>query len=78
MDLIIEYLFAPGCGARQTTLDLVARVTHELGLRPETREILVTSPTEAEQYHFLGSPSLRINGSDIEPGATKRTDFGLG
>jgi len=27
---------------------------------------------------FLGSPSIRFNGRDIEPGADERQDYGLG
>lgn len=32
---------------------------------------------EAEAYRFLGSPTLRVDGRDIEPGADERTDFGF-
>jgi len=37
----------------------------------------VDSHEAAERYRFLGSPTVRINGVDVEPGATERTDFGL-
>jgi hypothetical protein len=35
------------------------------------------APTQAEEERFLGSPSVRVEGVDIEPGAGERTDFGL-
>jgi len=37
----------------------------------------VDSAAEAEQARFLGSPSVRVNGVDVEPGADQRNDFGL-
>lgn len=35
------------------------------------------SPEDAETERFLGSPTLRIGGCDVEPGADSRSDFGL-
>ncbi len=37
----------------------------------------VASVDEAEQLRFLGSPTVRVNGHDVEPGADSRTDFTL-
>ncbi len=37
----------------------------------------VESDDEARAAGFLGSPSLRIDGRDVEAGAAKRNDFGL-
>ena len=37
----------------------------------------VESPEAAERERFLGSPTVRINGRDIDPGAAQRTDYGL-
>jgi len=33
---------------------------------------------KTRQLKFLGSPSIRVNGLDIEPGADERQDYGLG
>jgi hypothetical protein len=37
----------------------------------------VESEDEARRLRFLGSPSVRVDGRDIEPGAEAREDFGL-
>ncbi len=74
----IECLFAPGCGSRHDTLALVERLAAEMALKIELRETVVACRQEAEEQHFLGSPSVRINGQDIEPGADSRTDYGMG
>jgi len=74
----IDCLFAPGCATRNDTLAMVDSVIGELDLTADVREIVITSPEEAAESRFLGSPSLRVNGRDIEPGADERTDFGMG
>jgi len=74
----IECLFAPGCSSRDDTVALVEKVVGEQGLTAAIREIVIVSPEEAIKFRFLGSPSLRVNGRDIEPGANERSDFGMG
>ncbi|MDQ6817265.1 MAG: hypothetical protein M3018_07650 [Actinomycetota bacterium] len=37
----------------------------------------VEMPEASEAAWFLGSPTVRIHGGDVEPGAGDRDDFGL-
>jgi hypothetical protein len=37
----------------------------------------IDSAPAAERERFLGSPTLRIDGEDVEPSARTRSDFGL-
>ena len=49
-------------------------------LRPTASELRlrrVESAEAAREACFLGSPSVRIDGVDVEPAARTRTDFGL-
>ena len=39
--------------------------------------VRIESDAAAKSAGFLGSPSLRIDGEDVEPDASCRTDFGL-
>jgi hypothetical protein len=34
-------------------------------------------PQRVQQEQFLGSPTVRISGHDVEPGADRRRDYGL-
>ena len=45
----------------------------ELGIDADVREIPVESPEEAGQLGFLGSPTVRVEGDDVEPGAETAT-----
>jgi hypothetical protein len=73
----VEVLFFDGCPNHEPTLELARRVVADLGLEAEIREVPVESPEDAEAHHFLGSPSVRVNGRDIEPGAESRTSYAL-
>jgi hypothetical protein len=37
----------------------------------------VESPEDAERERFLGSPTVRVDGVDVDPGASEREDFGF-
>ena len=73
----IEILIVRDCPNAQATRELVDRVAGGLGLAPWVETILVEDAEEAERHRFLGSPTIRVSGHDIEPGAHERTDFGL-
>jgi len=74
----LELLFSPGCGAIESTVTMVREVLRELNLAADVTEIMVERVDKAKELKFLGSPSIRVNGRDIEPGADKRQDYGLG
>jgi hypothetical protein len=73
----VEVLFFGGCPNHEPTVELTRSVVADLGLEAEIREVPVESPEDAEAQRFLGSPSVRVNGRDIEPGAESRTSYAL-
>ena len=75
---MIEILFFDGCPNHKPTVDLAREVVEEMGLHAAIREVRVDTAEEAERERFLGSPSVRVNGRDIEPEARDRADFGFG
>jgi hypothetical protein len=64
-----------GCPNYQATRELVERVTAELALSPEIRLVAVSDGDAAERLHFLGSPTVRVDGNDIETGADAGDQF---
>lgn len=74
---MIEILFFAGCPNHEPTVNLAREVLSELGVDAEIREVAVETPKEAEAHRFVGSPTVRVNGKDIEPDALDRRDFGL-
>ena len=47
------------------------------GIEDEIELRRVESLDAAEEEHFLGSPTVRIDGEDIDPDAATRSDFGV-
>ena len=74
----LELLFAPGCKAIEGTVAMVNETLRELDLAAKVLEIMVDSVEKARELRFLGSPSIRVNGHDAEPGAEHRQAFGMG
>jgi hypothetical protein len=74
----LELLFAPGCEAIEGTVAMVNEVLRELKSDAIVTEVMVDTEEKTRQLKFLGSPSIRVNGLDIEPGADQRRDYGLG
>jgi hypothetical protein len=76
-DMVVEVLTFDGCPHGEPALELVKRVVCELGVGAEVRRVDVPDPEAAAAHRFLGSPTIRVNGRDVEPGANERSDFVL-
>ncbi len=74
---LVEVLYFDGCPNHSAAQALVERVSAEVGVSVELKLVNVADPDTAARERFLGSPSIRVDGHDIEPGAEARTDFVL-
>jgi len=73
----IEVLYFDGCPNHVPTVERVKQIAADLGLEIGVEEINVTSVDEAQRLRFLGSPTVRVNGVDIDPAARDRTHYAL-
>ena len=71
----VEILHFDGCPNHEPARALVARLASELRVEPEIELVEVADPEAAATLRFLGSPTVRVEGVDIEPGAEERRDF---
>jgi hypothetical protein len=71
----VEILYFDGCPNHEPARALVERVASELRLEPEIELVQVADPEAAVVLRFLGSPTVRVDGVDVEPGAEARRDF---
>jgi len=71
----VEILVFDGCPNAEPARELVALVARDLAIEPEIRIILISDDEAAQSNRFLGSPSVRVDGRDVEPGAEHRTDY---
>ena len=63
----IEVLVSPGCPHAPPAIELANEVRASLVPDTEVVTINVTTETEARSVGFAGSPTIRVDGKDIEP-----------
>ena len=73
----IEVLYFDGCPNHTPTVERVKQIAADLGMQGRVEEIEVTSLDQAQQLRFLGSPTVRVNGVDIDPSPRQQTNYGL-
>ena len=74
---LVEILYFDGCPNHHPSVALVERISDELGLEPEIRLEAVTDNEAAKQLRFLGSPTIRVGGRDVDPHTKDRDDYAL-
>ena len=74
----VDILVSSGCSSKQQTEGLVRNAIEETGCSAKVEIIEVKNVRQAVQLQFLGSPSVRIDGIDVEPSAREKRDYGLG
>jgi hypothetical protein len=73
----IELLYFDGCPSHEAFLPRLRELVAQSGVDAAVVQRRVESDEAARQERFLGSPTLRIDGSDVDPGAAQRADYGL-
>ncbi|MCC7316624.1 MAG: cation transporter [Planctomycetes bacterium] len=73
----VSVLYFDGCPNHQPTADLVRALIKDFDLDADVEEVELASPEDVERLHFLGSPTVQVNGLDIEPAARSRTDYAM-
>jgi alkylmercury lyase len=74
----VEVLFFDGCPNHEALLPHLRELLNAGGAEDtQIGLVRVDDADAAEAKRFLGSPTVRIDGEDVEPGADERTDFGL-
>src|SRR5712691_8201210 len=74
---MVEVFYIDGCPNRQLAVERVNELLHEFGLNGNVLEIPVTDSASAIAARFLGSPTIRVNGVDIEPSSRTSSQFGV-
>ena len=73
----IEVLYFDGCPSHRSTVERVKEALRQEGLSAEIVEIGVQDNATAQSVGFLGSPTVRIDGVDVEPSARNSKEFGM-
>jgi copper chaperone CopZ len=73
----IEILYFDGCPNHLPAVERINEVLKEEGIAAEIAEVKVEDETAARAIGFLGSPSIRVDGCDVEAAARSSKDFGM-
>jgi hypothetical protein len=73
----VELLYFDGCPHHNELLARANEIAANAGISVEINLRAITNDESARRERFLGSPTLRVDGVDIEPRAEARTDYGM-
>jgi predicted metal-binding protein len=75
MLMTIDILYFEGCPNHAPTVERVREVVRDLHANAVLREIEVKDAEDAARLRFFGSPTVQIDGEDIDPAVRGRLDY---
>ena len=72
----IQFLYYEDCPSHTRALDRLRSVLTEEGVQHHLKIIKVDTRRQAQELRFTGSPTIRVNGEDIDPPASD-AQYGL-
>src|SRR6516165_12543613 len=76
-EMKIEILYFDGCPNRRPAVEALREVLREEGVSAEIVEVNVGDASMAHKLKFLGSPTIRVNGLDVEQEMREARDYGM-
>ena len=73
----VELLYFDGCPHYEALLEHLHMLLQSLGAGDRIQLHRIPDERAARRERFLGSPTVRVAGHDIEPGASQRRDFAM-
>jgi hypothetical protein len=73
----VEVLYFDDCPNHEELLRRLRRLLADHDIDADLVTTRVDSDDDARRLRFLGSPTVRVNGRDVDPTAVDRTEFGL-
>lgn len=73
----IEVFYVADCPNHAVTLQRLRAILSPESFQAQVREVLVTDSRMAQALKFPGSPTIHVNGQDVEPQSEKSRVVGL-
>jgi hypothetical protein len=73
----IELLYFDGCPHYEALLQHLRELLQSVGAGYRIQFHRIRDEQAARRERFLGSPTVRVDGYDVEPGASERRNFGM-
>ncbi len=73
----VQLFYFDGCPHHFPAVERLKEILLQEGLSEHVEEINVTSPEHAQALVFLGSPTIKIDGMDVEPAARSSSAYAM-
>jgi hypothetical protein len=73
----VELLYVANCPNHVVALERLRAILPAESFRTQVNQVLVRDTEMALSLKFPGSPTIRVNGQDVEPQIERATSFGL-
>ena len=73
----IEFLYWEDCPSHERALEILREVLAAEGVDAQVQIRRIDTDDEAQTERFLGSPTIRIDGIDIDPAAGEQSFYAL-
>jgi hypothetical protein len=75
--IVVRVVSTADCLNTPPTIKLIQETAIELGLLIDISRQVVTTQEEANKYRFIGSPTVQIDGLDLQPDMRTNTKYGF-
>ena len=75
-NLSIELLYFEDCPSYKMAQESLEKIIRNHNIEAKVQLVRVETDQEARDHHFVGSPSIRVNGEDLFP--VDRENYALG
>jgi len=73
----VQVLYTEGCANTPATIELIREVAAMIGIQIRMSKMLIEPANQAVEIKFLGSPTVLVNGLDIDPAAHQSVSYGF-
>ena len=73
----VEILYFDSCPTWRRAEEEVRRMLSESNIEASLRLVPIVTNEDAQRLRFLGSPTVRVDGVDVDPSSRFATSFGL-
>ena len=75
---VVEILYTDECPFWKEALKYIEKIASALKSDITLKKVKISSEKDAKNLRFLGSPTIRINGVDVDPDATNDNEGFVG
>ncbi len=63
----VQLIYYPDCPSHERAMELVRQALQAEGVQAEVETVRIETEAEAQRYRFIGSPTIRFNGVEVDP-----------